>query len=128
MINNVHELEKFSPNAFFYATGDQLRDHITERMTAAFERGRSDKEWITTRDALEERNKEMRSAMLSGLGGLPGTNAPLNAVVTGVETFDGFRVEKIIYESRPYVYVTCAFGTGSAAERNAGRGAQGRRH
>ena len=47
----------------------------------------------------------MRSRYLAAIGGLP-DRTPLNAQVRGRIVRDGYRVEKIIYESLPGVYVT----------------------
>ena len=44
--------------------------------------------------------------MIASLGGLPSADTPLNARMTGTVEGDGFRIEKIIFESRPRHYVT----------------------
>lgn len=49
---------------------------------------------------------QIRDAFLECQGGLPETSAPLNAQVLSVEEYDFFILEKVIYESRPEVYVT----------------------
>jgi hypothetical protein len=48
---------------------------------------------------------ETRAKLWAALGGLP-QRTPLNARVTGVLEREGYRVEKVIYESRPRYYVT----------------------
>ncbi|MBI4893248.1 MAG: acetylxylan esterase [Acidobacteria bacterium] len=48
---------------------------------------------------------EFRAGFLKGLGGLP-DRTPLNARVTGTLQRDGYRVEKIVFESQPGFYVT----------------------
>ena len=42
------------------------------------------------------------------IGELPQEKTPLNAKVTGVVKFEGYRVEKVIFESRPNHHVTAA--------------------
>ncbi len=49
--------------------------------------------------------EEFRAAFLKGLGGLP-ERTPLNARVTGTLQRDGYRVEKIVFESQPGFHVT----------------------
>ena len=48
---------------------------------------------------------ETRAKLRDALGGLP-QRTPLNARVTGTLEREGYRVEKVIYESRPRYYVT----------------------
>src|SRR5207249_9788732 len=43
--------------------------------------------------------------MLQALGGLP-ERTPLNAHVVGALEREGYRIEKIIFESQPHFYVT----------------------
>ncbi|MBI1320433.1 MAG: hypothetical protein GC168_16020 [Candidatus Hydrogenedens sp.] len=56
---------------------------------------------------LQERQTALRNFFVQQLGGYP-ERTPLNAQTTGTGTGDGFRYEKIIYESRPGLYVTAA--------------------
>ena len=42
------------------------------------------------------------------IGELPREKTPLNAKVTGVIEFEGYRVEKVVFESRPDHHVTAA--------------------
>jgi len=51
------------------------------------------------------RQEYIRKKILETLGGFP-RKAPLNARVTGTLERDGYRVEKLIYESQPRYYVT----------------------
>lgn len=53
--------------------------------------------------SLDERRRMVRRSI--GLEPLP-PRTPLNARVTGIERFDGYRVDKVEFESRPGVYVT----------------------
>lgn len=55
---------------------------------------------------LERRQKEIREGLIRCLGGMPPLDTPLNPRMTGVVSGNGFRVEKVIFESRPFVYVT----------------------
>jgi hypothetical protein len=49
---------------------------------------------------------ELRRKVLAIIGGLPETRAPLNAHVTGTIAMDGYRIEKLVFESLPGVHVT----------------------
>ena len=52
--------------------------------------------------------QQMRAWFLGAIGGLPPRDTPLNARITGTVQRDGFRVEKILLESQPGVFVTAA--------------------
>ena len=66
---------------------------------------RSAIEGITTRAQAEARQREVRSKIIALMGGLP-EKTPLNAHVTGSTQGDGFRMEKVIFESQPGYRVT----------------------
>lgn len=67
----------------------------------------ADDAWKTVRSVAEfdARRLAMRRTMVGLIGGFP-ERTPLNAKVTGVVRRDGYRVEKILFESRPGMYVT----------------------
>ena len=60
---------------------------------------------ISTPAELSARQSAWRKAWIDGLGGLP-ERTPLNARVASVVSCDGFRMENILFESQPGVYVT----------------------
>ncbi len=60
---------------------------------------------LTTRAQAEARQREVRKKILTLIGGLP-EKTPLNAKVLGTTQADGFRIEKILYESQPNFPVT----------------------
>ena len=78
-----------------------LNQLAAERLTAR----RSTVEAITSRVQAEARQGEVREKIISLMGGLPGKTA-LNAKVTGSTQADGFRMEKVIFESQPGYRVT----------------------
>lgn len=55
----------------------------------------------------QRRQETLRAKFVEALGGFP-EKTPLNARVVGEIRGDGFRVEKVIYESRPNHHVTAA--------------------
>jgi cephalosporin-C deacetylase-like acetyl esterase len=61
---------------------------------------------IHTREAADQRQARVRSKILSLIGGLPDRNGPVPVKQFGAVSGDGFRVEKIAYESLPNFYVT----------------------
>src|SRR5271168_1469508 len=60
---------------------------------------------ITTRAQAEARQREVRQKILTLIGGLP-EKTPLNAKSLGTTQADGYRIEKILYESQPNFPVT----------------------
>jgi hypothetical protein len=63
---------------------------------------KSKEDWIN-------RQKKVKDLLMKVVGPFP-EKTPLNAKVTGVVKQDGFRIEKVIYESMPNLYVTaCLF-------------------
>lgn len=66
------------------------------------------KEWaqIRTEADLIRIQHKMQENLLAMLGGLPSERTPLHARITGKIAMDGFRIEKLIYESLPGVYVS----------------------
>lgn len=80
--------------------GRNLRRQATARLA---ERRAAIRNW-TSRDAAA-RKDFLRERMLRALGGLP-ERAPLAPRVTGILEREGFRVEKIVFQSQPGFYVT----------------------
>ncbi|HEY3938370.1 MAG TPA: hypothetical protein VGL97_13125, partial [Bryobacteraceae bacterium] len=60
---------------------------------------------LTSPDAVRQRQKQVRETLLKLTGGLP-DRTPLNARRVGSIERDGYRLEKIVYESRPNFYVS----------------------
>src|SRR5262245_7723250 len=63
---------------------------------------------ISTREEIGQRQRFIREKILHAIGGLP-ESTPLNPRVTGTLKRDGYRIEKIIFESQPAFYVTANF-------------------
>jgi dienelactone hydrolase len=60
---------------------------------------------MKTPEDVARRQAELRAKFVAALGGFP-EKTPLNARTTGTLERDGYRVEKVIYESRPGHHVT----------------------
>lgn len=50
--------------------------------------------------------EELRENLLKNIGGLPQTKTPLNPRLVGTVRQEGYRIEKVIFESLPRYYVT----------------------
>ncbi len=73
---------------------------------------------LKTREDWMARQKQVRATIVKLIGGFP-EKTPLNVRVTGVLKRDGYRVEKLIYESLPRYYVTAALFVPDKVRRNA---------
>jgi len=101
----IRDLEQY--RVTMYDVKAQLKRAIYRLSEEAFARGDRDRDAIRSGEQLEARKTLMREKLIESLGGLPPLDTPLNAQVTGTVRCDGFRIEKIIFESRPHTYVTC---------------------
>jgi cephalosporin-C deacetylase-like acetyl esterase len=101
----VAPLNRADPNSPAQAGRNALYkylDDIAAQQTAA---RRATIAKITTREEAETRQQEVRVKLLDLMGG-NFEKAPLNAKVLGSTQLDGFRIEKILYESQPNFFVT----------------------
>ncbi|HWY87345.1 MAG TPA: hypothetical protein VNX28_11500, partial [Gemmataceae bacterium] len=60
---------------------------------------------LKTPEEIQKRQDFLKRKFLEALGGFP-DKTPLNAKVVGTLQGDGYRIEKVIYESRPNHHVT----------------------
>ena len=103
---------------YVYLDGIAAKDEAVRRETVA---------GITTRAQAELRQQEVRSRILDLMGG-GFERTPLNAKVMGETQMEGFRIEKVVYESQPNFFVTALLyvpekqGTGN---RGQGTGNEG---
>ncbi|HZP83274.1 MAG TPA: hypothetical protein VFB21_16650 [Chthonomonadaceae bacterium] len=103
---DIHQLEQRSAAEWLYDLRDELRQHVYARATQAFAAGDAARDALTTREAVLARQKALRSDFLASLGGLPPMDTPLEARTVGVVEGQGFRIEKVVFQSRPRHYVT----------------------
>ncbi len=98
------ELEKYE---FSYAhTGSELKDYIYGRSRRLFAQGEAERDRLCNPEDLRRWQETLRKVFIENLGGIPKSDTPLNARVTGVVPGEGFAIEKVIFESRPRHYVT----------------------
>ncbi|MHC4166637.1 MAG: alpha/beta hydrolase family protein [Planctomycetota bacterium] len=67
-----------------------------------------------TPEQITEYQKRLRDEFIESIGGLP-ERTPLNPKISGVVRRDGYKVEKVIFESQPKHYVTGALFVPDAA-------------
>jgi cephalosporin-C deacetylase-like acetyl esterase len=72
---------------------------------------------ISTRQQVVERQQSVVADLWKMLGG-PFDRTPLNARVTGVVERPGYRIEKLVFESRPRLYVTANLYVPAATGRH----------
>lgn len=84
-----------------------LYDYLLREAQTHFDARRALVAELKTPEAIQERQKDLKAKFLEALGGFP-ERTPLNAQVTGEQKRDGYRVEKVIFESRPGHHVTAA--------------------
>jgi len=93
-----------------HADYTEPHDHILYRVMELDRR--VDAEWVAAAKAgsaaLATRQSLVRKAWIDSLGGFPAEKCPLNAKVTGVVKREGYRVEKVMFESRPNHHVTAS--------------------
>ncbi|WP_199614005.1 alpha/beta hydrolase family protein [Paenibacillus alkalitolerans] len=84
----------------------QLPRWIHDAALKAAESGERARAEVKDIAGLKRRQQVIREGIERCLGGLPPLDTPLNPRITGVIQGNGFRIEKVIFESRPRVYVT----------------------
>lgn len=104
---NIQELQILSPSRMGFSVTEQFKNYVFSRSDRCFAQGDQAREAIDSREALQKRQEYIRSAFLDAIGGLPSFDTPLEPHITGTLLFEGYRVEKVVFQSRPQVYVTC---------------------
>ncbi len=82
-----------------------LQEYLIARCAEHFEARRKAVAAMKTPEDVARRQAELRAKFIEALGGLP-EKTPLNPRVVGKADRDGYRIEKVIYESRPGHHVT----------------------
>ena len=82
-----------------------MRAYLLKKVHAALDRREAEYEKLKTPEQIVAYQKRMREFFVDQLGGFP-ERTPLRARVVGKLDRDGYRIEKIIYESQPRHYVT----------------------
>jgi len=96
-IASAQEKSPEADKAFFEALLKESKKHFDAR--------RAELAKLKTPDDVRKRQEHLLAKFVESLGGFP-EKTPLNAQVVGTLKGDGFRVEKVVYESRPQHHVT----------------------
>lgn len=84
---------------------DMMARYLQQQAQPHFEQWRQHYEQRKTPEQIAAYQKDLRDKFLTAIGGLP-ARTPLRPKVVGVVTRDGYKVEKVIFESQPRHYVT----------------------
>lgn len=84
----------------------QLPRWVYESAMRAAAKGEEARVAIQDIEGLKRRQQDIREGIERCVGGLPDSDSPLRPKITGTVAGNGFRVEKVIFEPRPYVYAT----------------------
>lgn len=87
------------------APGDMLHHYLLAKADEAFARRREAYEKLKTPEDVARYQQRLRQFFLDQLGGLP-ERTPLDAQVVDRRARDGYRIEKVIFQSMPGVFVT----------------------
>lgn len=82
-----------------------MQEWLVEQVRGAETRGNALRDAVNTKADAEAYVKSVQERIRLAFGPLP-EKTPLNAKVTGTEVRDGYRIENIIFESRPGYMVT----------------------
>ena len=85
-----------------------LLRHQLDRAWAQDEARRARFAAVHTEADLFGLQRELRAKVMGIIGGLPTERTPLNAKVTGTLARDGYRIERLIFESLPGFHVTAS--------------------
>ena len=88
-------------------TKQMLSRYLERQAYAALDRRLAEYEQIDTPEEIELYQRRTRAVLVERLGGFP-ERTPLNPEIVGKLDGDGFRIEKVIYESQPRHHVTAA--------------------
>ena len=91
------------------APSELLTEHLRQRVDAAADRRLASLERLQTPAQIREFQRRLRAGFLTNLGEHQIAKTPLNARVVGMIHGEGYRIEKVIYESRPGFFVTANF-------------------
>jgi len=84
---------------------EMMHQYLLARVHEATDRRDREYEKLQTPEQLVDYQRRMHRFFVDKLGGFP-QRTPLNARVVGREQRDGYRIEKVIFESQPRHYVT----------------------
>ena len=84
---------------------DMMKRYLLGRIEQSCQQWQKDYEQRKTPEQIAAYQKQLRARFLEAVGGLP-PRTPLNPRITGTLKREGYRVEKVIFESQPKLFVT----------------------
>lgn len=87
--------------------GEMLKTYLLQECGKHFARRKAEVAAIKTAEEVKARQAALRKAWFEAIGEFP-EKTPLNPKVTGTVKRDDYRIEKVLYESRPKHHVTAA--------------------
>jgi cephalosporin-C deacetylase-like acetyl esterase len=105
LAQRTEEWNFLASESMFQDPHGMLSAYLDAKAEALLQQRRQTIEGIRTRDDLKKRQQLWRETMWRDLGGQP-ERTPLNPRTVGVLDRGDYRIEKIIFESRPHFYVT----------------------
>jgi hypothetical protein len=85
-----------------------LYSHLQQQAYTALDRRREVYEQLETPEQIRAYQQRLREFFVKQLGGFP-ERTPLNARTVGTIEADGYRIEKVIYDSQPHHRITANF-------------------
>jgi len=85
--------------------GEMLRAYLLDACDARLDARRKEVQALETADAVRKRIARVRKDWMEAVGPFP-KRTPLKAKTVGTIEADGYRIEKVLYESRPDHHVT----------------------
>jgi len=87
------------------APRDMMKHYLLGHIDAAWQRWKDDYEKRMSPEDVAAYQQRLRGQFIEALGGFP-ERTPLNLQVVGTVQREGYRVEKVLFESQPKLYVT----------------------
>jgi len=100
------DIQHMNRKTWVAETASNLQFDIYKRVMKGVEKSNDLRAQVVDADSLVSYQNYVRETFINSLGGLPETEAPLNAQILDIVEYDNYFLEKIIYESRPKTYVT----------------------
>lgn len=97
-------------------SGHMLNHHLNSQAFSLLDERDQEINALKTREDWLARQEKVRTILMDIVGPFP-EKTPLNSRVTGILKKDGYRIEKILYESMPGFYVTGALYIPDGAPR-----------
>ncbi len=98
-------IEAHAANPQAPTPGEMMARYLQQQAQSQFEQWRKRYEELKTPEQIAAYQKNLREQFLKAIGGPP-EKMPLNPKVTGTVQREGYKVEKVIFESQPKHYVT----------------------